>query len=754
MTELTTGAHGQNAQNPSMATKEKKRSRVQLSCTACRSRKLKCCRTYPCTNCKKRGDAESCTFVGRGPRGRSSQGRTSPTLVQDRLQHLENLILSFTQKRSCEQSQASSAAEQQNTPSGTAGSVVSAVLQNLPSSVEPEPRDTAPESTGRLLENEAGPSYFDGAHWRAILEEVNEVKGYLQQETDDESEEEIMEDGFFDSSSPALLLGLNKPASKEELLADIPQRPVADRLVSHFLHSKEPLLVVLHFPTFQKEYNQFWLNPQGVSLQWLGLLYAIFTLAISVLNTIEEPVPQSLGDHLVAMTRFRKRTVQCLVQANYITPGRYKVEALFLYMMGEFLTSCDAQAGVSFTLGLTIRLAMRMGYHRDPRNFPKMSAFEGEMRRRLWTVVSQLDTLISFQVGLPRTIQAWQHDVEPPRNLFDGDYDENTKELPPSRPETELTPLCYIRAKGIIMSVFGRISDLAYSREPVTYEQTLEIDRHLEEAHDQIPSILRIRPMEQSITDPSDLILKRATLEILYQKCRCVLHRRYLAEFHDNMRYAYSRWVCMTAAKRILQHQAVLHHETQPGGQLYREKRFPNSLQNTDYLLAAMIICLELSPGHPTEPGTNGQCNDVTVVIKGREDLLSALETTHQIFKDMRRRSADAQKAYAAMSIMLRCVKKSTPHAVDSTSGSSGQEFNTTSDVSPPPYDGWHNQQGPSSVLAHDQINAIQSPFTSLDVIEEMLDAPTNLDWHLWDQQIRGFEDENARTLWYPDLET
>jgi hypothetical protein len=72
-------------------------------------------------------------------------------------------------------------------------------------------------------------------------------------------------------------------------------------------------------------------------------------------------------------------------------------------------------------------------------------------------------------------------------------------------------------------------------------------------------------------------------------------------------------------------------------------------------------------------------------------------------------------------------------------------------------------------VLAHDQINAIQSPFTSLDVIEEMLDAPTNLDWvstlrpfrsrfanlpqRLWDQQIRGFEDENAHTLWYPGLE-
>jgi hypothetical protein len=136
--------------------------------------RLKCCRTYPCTNCKKRGEAASCTFVGRGPRGRSSQGRTSPTLVQDRLQHLENLILSFTQKKSCEQSQAPCASEQQNTPSRTAGSVVPAVLENPPSSMESEPRGSAPESTGRLLENEAGSSYFDGAHWRAILEEVRQ----------------------------------------------------------------------------------------------------------------------------------------------------------------------------------------------------------------------------------------------------------------------------------------------------------------------------------------------------------------------------------------------------------------------------------------------------------------------------------------------------------------------------------------------------------------------------------------------------
>lgn len=77
-----------------------------------------------------------------------------------------------------------------------------------------------------------------------------------------------------DSSRPSLLFGLGKPPSKEELLADIPPRPVADRLIARFLNSGDPslgkclclereglsrvlmeyfLAVIIHFPTFQKE---------------------------------------------------------------------------------------------------------------------------------------------------------------------------------------------------------------------------------------------------------------------------------------------------------------------------------------------------------------------------------------------------------------------------------------------------------------------------------------------------------------------
>ncbi|THC96452.1 hypothetical protein EYZ11_004043 [Aspergillus tanneri] len=621
----------------------------------------------------------------------------------------------------------------------------SQVILDTPSSNSSwETKASSIDVSSKLVVKDAGTSYIDGAHWSAILEEINGVKEYLQG-GDEISDEESEDSEALDPTSPTLLFGLSKTASIEELLADIPPRPVCDRLISQFLKSKEPLIVVYHIPTFQKEYNQFWLNPQDISLPWLGLLYAVLTLAVAVHQRLQEPLPSPLEDASEIINTFRKRNAQCLAQSNYIQPGKYKVEALFSYVMGEFYRSNDAQVSVSFLLGTTIRLAMRMGYHRDPQHFSSIPPFEGEMRRRVWSIMRQLDSLISFQVGLPRTIQDWQHDTEMPRNLFDEDLYEGMQQLPPSRPDSELTTTSYTRVKSRLMSVFGKISDLAYSREPVTYEETLETDRRLEEAHNEVTPIFKIRPIEQSIADPAELILGRYTLELLYQKARCVLHRRYLGEVHTNLRYAYSRWACMSASKEILRQQVDLHHETQPGGILYRDRQFPNSLQYTDYLLAAMIICLELSHNQTTGTEVEHPNNEVAVVINGREDLLAALEVSHSIFEKSRQQSADAQKAYNALTVMLRRVKRGLQSLSPQLQPRPQEIANEPTLAQPPPYGSWQGYQNPSYAL-HMSADPIPStmdlelPVTSLDVIEDMLNAPTNLDWGLWDQQIQGLE--------------
>jgi hypothetical protein len=278
------------------------------------------------------------------------------------------------------------------------------------------------------------------------------------------------------------------------------------------------------------------------------------------------------------------------------------------------------------------------------------------MRRRVWVFLCQLDALLSFEVGIPRTIQDWQYDTELPRNLLDEDFNEDTVWLPPSRPMNEMTTATYSIAKSRLMMTFGKIMDMAFTRKPVSYEETLEVDRRLEEAHSLVPQPYKSRPINQSIADPPQLIFQRFTLENVYQKSRLVLHRRYLGDVHTNIRYSYSRIICINASKQILRVHADLFREIQPGGLMYRNRLFPNSIQYTDYLLAAMILCMELSYSHTTG-SLAGRDDDIAVVVKDRDDLISTLDASHRILEILGQQSVDAQKAHAALTIMLRRVK-------------------------------------------------------------------------------------------------
>jgi hypothetical protein len=380
-------------------------------------------------------------------------------------------------------------------------------------------------------------------------------------------------------------------------------------------------------------------------------------MAVNMYRRSLEPLPGSLGDQIDVINRLQRNCCHCLINSNYTKVGKYKVEAMMLYTTTEYSKKGNAPVSSSIILGMIVKLAMRMGYHRDARHYSNISALEGEMRRRTWAMIAQLDALTAFQVGVPKHIQSWQSDTELPHNLFDEDFDENTIDLPESRPESVRTAATYAISKARIMSVFGRISDLAYSRKPTSYQEVLDLDRKLEVAHEAMASSLRMKPLHQSITDASALIMKRFTLDILYQKARIVLHRKYLTEAHQDSRLNYSRWVCINAAKETLRHQHDLFHESQVGGRLYSDRWFFTSLQNHDFVLAAMVICLELSKKTEADVKSRQQGYGFSIVLDGRDELLDALEKSRNIWQTNLRHSVEARKAFDALTIMLKKAK-------------------------------------------------------------------------------------------------
>lgn len=109
------------------------------------------------------------------------------------------------------------------------------------------------------------------------------------------------------------------------------------------------------------------------------------------------------------------------------------------------------------------------------------------MRRRIWFFILRLDYVLSFQTGLPGMVRTDTYDTALPRSLYDWELSSEMKELPPSRPVTDVTPVTFLLAKDGILVALGKIVDFLCTLGPYSYEKVLELDDELSQAQTQIP---------------------------------------------------------------------------------------------------------------------------------------------------------------------------------------------------------------------------------------------------------------------------
>jgi hypothetical protein len=386
----------------------------------------------------------------------------------------------------------------------------------------------------------------------------------------------------------------------------------------------------------------------------------------------QDAAPRELGNPSDAMETFQRRSTECLIMSNYSTaPGSFTLEALLLNIQGEFVLRPRAPVGVWILSSIVTRLAMRMGYHRDPEHYPQISPFNREMRRRVWAAILQLDTLSSYQLGLPAIMQESQYDTRPPGNFFDDDLDPDAAELPQARPETELTPVLYVIAKGRLLSVFRSIFNQPPSVRRIAYEEIMASDQRLRAAHALIPSRLRHARLEDSIMVSSTLLIQQYNLELLFQKTRCILHRHHMTEYYQNPKYAYSRSSCIQAAMTLLAHQARIFEEVQVGGRLYKDKWFLSTLEQNDFLLAAMIVCLELKSRAHEYSEASSDAKEPGVCEFSHEGMISALQKARGFWDEFRTSSAEAQQASIFLGVILGRISLRSEMQNDHSSGPS-----------------------------------------------------------------------------------
>ena len=514
------------------------------------------------------------------------------------------------------------------------------------------------DTFGRISLENHETSYVGSAHWTAILDSIAELKDLFEDEDDDYdlADPHTGTGRLPPTERPILLFGSNRDATKLEILSSIPLRPVVDRLISSFFSAMD-VAPVIHGPSFLREYEKFWENPLATPVMWIGMLFTMMCLATQFQSFLvneprgvdQYPLPAQDMQHLVRL--YQERTVQCLVLGKYTKSVPYTIPTLLLYFATEHFQGEDTEIGTWILLGIVVRIAMRMGYHRDARHSPQISPFHGEMRRRAWALLAQLDLMASTQIGLPRMIKESQTDAAEPRNLVDDDFDEDIDALPASRPDTDLTPMLYVIVKNRIVSVFGMISDLTTSKGIISYAEVMRLDKVLHEARDAIPPGLQMRSIAKSVLDNPTAVMRRIYLALIMSKAQCILHRKYLVAAHSNSQYSYSRKSCVDAALQMLQLQVTLSEETQPGGRLYHDKWKVSSLVNHDFLLATTILCLDLDRDIAMQASI--QLRDSAKEQDRRDIIMQALHESYKIWLQSSRSSREARKAAEALKIML-----------------------------------------------------------------------------------------------------
>jgi hypothetical protein len=345
----------------------------------------------------------------------------------------------------------------------------------------------------------------------------------------------------------------------------------------------------------------------------------------------------------------QQRTAECLILGRFATANAYALEAFILHLQSRFLSERNSNAHVHiwFEMGTIIRLAFRMGYHRDPSTMPGTSPFDAEMRRRVWVNIFQVDALMSFQMGFPSMIPTEYCDAQPPRNLEYSDLRLEMETLPPSRPVSDDTPILYIIAKSSVMGMFKKIVVHAQSLASPTYDKTIALDLEARDVYSRVPETLQRRDVGRCFLDTSTRILERCNIELLYLKSIIILHRRFVSyEPATTSSFETSRRACAEAALGILARQADLHQASQPGGRLYEDRWMLGSLMAHDFLLAAMVLCLDLSVRLRFDKTTA----DDDVV--GRAYL--ALHTSRQVWAATSSLSPEASTAAFALDLMLR----------------------------------------------------------------------------------------------------
>ncbi|CAK7223067.1 hypothetical protein SEUCBS140593_005112 [Sporothrix eucalyptigena] len=234
-----------------------------------------------------------------------------------------------------------------------------------------------------------------------------------------------------------------------------------------------------------------------------ALMFAIYYAA--VVSMEDEDVVKNFAmtsDEL--SVKYRIGFELSLAKANFLDSFDLEiVQALVIFLM--LCRRYDSPRFVWMMTGLVIRMAKGLGLHRDGSNFgSSLTAYEVEIRRRVWWTVCAIDVRSAEDQGTDLTILPSDFDTRFPLNINDHDINQSADTTEPPVARDELTDVTYALLNFEVTGLAQRMmaSAAAASKEtgPRGEELLEEQNRMLDEVYQKLESVyLRHSPDTTSV---------------------------------------------------------------------------------------------------------------------------------------------------------------------------------------------------------------------------------------------------------------
>ncbi|KAF2211648.1 hypothetical protein CERZMDRAFT_112381 [Cercospora zeae-maydis SCOH1-5] len=416
------------------------------SCVTCRKRKVKCNKVWPCNHCS-RGHIE-CVFPapGRAPRKPRKLGEGRDKELLERLRQLETVVKGLGAEvpagRPAATATVSKDAEQE--------------FRNKTRWGEDQQKGRFETRFGRLVVNEGKSRYINNSFWANLSNEVEDLKGILNQSSDDDEVNFTVSPGSSSnqlppSNSQAFVFGFT--SQNIDMLSLHPLPGQIKDYWDIFKDRVDPLCKICHVPTLEGTILSSAAHLSNLSRGFECLLFAIYYGTTTSL--VAEDCLTMLGEEKsVLLARYRFALQHALARANFLTTEEIVVLQAFVIFLMCLRRNSDARVIWTLT-GLVVRIAQTIGIHRDGSHFG-LAPFEIEMRRRLWWQVCILDTRASEDHGCDPTIVEQSFDTKMPLNINDEDMTPEMEDFPPERKGCTIMSFCLLRFE--VANTFRRLN--------------------------------------------------------------------------------------------------------------------------------------------------------------------------------------------------------------------------------------------------------------------------------------------------------